>query len=1315
MRIIGQGSPKERLAACARRAVIALAVGVLTLVVALAQAADVDLRLRFAWGSASQSPQKWHGKITVAGATLDALQPLGIEADEAAALRLVDNQILVAPLVRRAFDGCDVTIVGDETAIVKVELQYSPESPAKVIEVPLGQLRAEQFRSPLDDLGGDLLIHRTPGDKLRVRLDRDHLVFQPNEAIKLQLTADLKAEAAESPLTVRAGLYRTGSSDVLWENTVPYDPASAEPLSFEFAAPPQESAYRVALTVQRPAGLARRLVPWDKNDNVVASREMELVVVDPAQRLPQLSDQWEVVSTIEPASSSWWQRAGQWTQFDKLPGFSTPRPLGNVRPGAVAGSSLGLVELPAKTASGEDAGPAGDDAPWQAYLLPVRRVGEPHAVEIELPRGVRHHLAVSVVEPDAAGRVLAFGRDCGVYDDGVIHTPGQDAAVETHRIVFWPRTKSPALLLANRSDAQPVQYGKIRLLRRATVAAPTETEETIASDSSRRLVAAYIGTPRFAESLGAAEERDAVSGLSVDGWNTFLLGANRLAQQLRAGGYNAAIISVAAEGSSLTPIERFGASPRFDTGLLSGVGADPVRKDVLEVLLRVFDREGLKLIPAVQLGAPMPGLEALAAQPAGNPGVQWFGRDGRSWGQHFPADAAVTPRYNLLQAEVQAEVGVVTDQLLTRYGKHPALAGLAVQLTGSGYGVLPGLAWGMDDATVARFAAAAQVALPAEGPGRFQQRFGLLLGQYLPAWKQWRSDQVTQFYAGLAARVARDRPELQLSLCTEDMLSGAVASERLRQAVGGRAPLDDAFDELGVDLERLAATPGISVLRPRRLGAEESVDSRAADQRINAAQEFDHALAGQPNAGELLFHGAARLRLASFDAQSPFGADKTYLALNSASVPAGDGARQALIGALASHDFITLASGGESLLLAENDGYRDALRAFQELPPASADVRTERRQPVTLRVYREENSTTICLLNESRWPVDVTLPLEGDGDLVWRQLGADSQTQSAAAAMAANPPSTGSLAAGPQKWTLTLPPFGMHARRFSSRSMRIGAFTPQVSPAAAADLARRVEEIQQRMMSLNIERPYHELQNPEFDLVDDNGRLRGWQPRMGQAGAVDVAMDEKVDDVQPAGRSVHLRSEDALGVAVQSHLFAIPATGQILVRAKVRAADLQPGARLYAWIEYESGGVMQPRHFPLGDAETLTSTWVEREFAFDELPLASTGKMRVQFHLTGHGQAWVDDVRLYDLRFAEAQVVELSKRLMGAQAALEEGQLIDCQRLVDGYLPRRLVENIPPPMLAAKPSDMAPATPEAAAAPKGMGARIKGIVPRILR
>jgi hypothetical protein len=210
-----------------------------------------------------------------------------------------------------------------------------------------------------------------------------------------------------------------------------------------------------------------------------------------------------------------------------------------------------------------------------------------------------------------------------------------------------------------------------------------------------------------------------------------------------------------------------------------------------------------------------------------------------------------------------------------------------------------------------------------------------------------------------------------------------------------------------------------------------------------------------------------------------------------------------------------------------------------------------------------------------------------------------------------------------------------------------------------------------------------------------------------------VAVEDKADAVRPVGRSVHLRSEDALGVAVQSHLFAIPETGQLMVRAHVRTAELQPGAQLYAWVEYESGGAMRQRYVAVG-GEPQGGAWQDCEFAVEDLPLASDGQMRVQFHLTGVGQAWVDDVRLYDLRFGDAQRMELSKRLLGAKAALEEGQLMDCQRLVDGYLPRRLVEYIPPPALAAKPSDVSPTAPEKSA-PKGVGARIKGMVPRILR
>src|SRR5690606_38864301 len=103
-------------------------------------------------------------------------------------------------------------------------------------------------------------------------------------------------------------------------------------------------------------------------------------------------------------------------------------------------------------------------------------------------------------------------------------------------------------------------------------------------------------------------------------------------------------------------------------------------------------------------------------------------------------------------------------------------------------------------------------------------------------------------------------------------------------------------------------------------------------------------------------------------------------------------------------------------------------------------------------------------------------------------------------------------------------------------------------------------------------------------------------------------------------------------------------------------------------------------------------------------------------HLAGPGQAWIDDVRLYDLRFSKSQRDALAKRLYAAKTALEENQFIDCQRLVEGYWPRRLVEYLPPTSLAGKPADAA-AAPAASdgKSSKGFNDRLRGIVPRILR
>ena len=106
----------------------------------------------------------------------------------------------------------------------------------------------------------------------------------------------------------------------------------------------------------------------------------------------------------------------------------------------------------------------GGEASWEAYWLPVARPGTPHVLEIDYPSDVPQTVGVSIVEPNAAGAVTAVNVDSG-FD--VTQPPAAESGPPRwlrHRIVFWPRSKLPIVLVSNRSQRGPAVYGKIRVL-----------------------------------------------------------------------------------------------------------------------------------------------------------------------------------------------------------------------------------------------------------------------------------------------------------------------------------------------------------------------------------------------------------------------------------------------------------------------------------------------------------------------------------------------------------------------------------------------------------------------------------------------------------------------------------------------------------------------------------------------------------------------------------------------------------------------------------------------------------------------------------
>ena len=109
-------------------------------------------------------------------------------------------------------------------------------------------------------------------------------------------------------------------------------------------------------------------------------------------------------------------------------------------------------------------------------------------------------------------------------------------------------------------------------------------------------------------------------------------------------------------------------------------------------------------------------------------------------------------------------------------------------------------------------------------------------------------------------------------------------------------------------------------------------------------------------------------------------------------------------------------------------------------------------------------------------------------------------------------------------------------------------------------------------------------------------------------------------------------------------------------------------------------------------ADAIRSEWGQYVFQVDDLPLEGLTSLRVRFDLMGPGEVWIDDVQVFGLAFSQPEMVELSKLITLADVKLQNGQIGDCLRLLEGYWPRFLEENVPLPA-GAVPSETAAAKP----------------------
>ncbi len=1057
----------------------------------------VQMRLRIEWGGGSQ--RRWQGTIAVDDGQLSAATPLGIEADESGTMWIDQGRLVVRSRSLRAYDGVDVLVTAPLESKLRVSLTGSrADGPAKgetdketLVIAPLKQIVDELFSGSLDTTGNRLLARRTPGDKLRVSMERDSLVFGPGEKFDFNVQPYFIGLTQGTKLHVNARLMSVPAGRVSWtderELTVndSFQPLPPEPLSLQ--VPEQEGVYDLVLVASRRS-LTDRL-GWR---TLTEERRVQLAVVageSPNPATPPVP--FEMIVEIDPANPAWWDRL---KQLPLLPGMRRG-PLGN---GDVAPwqHSLGpLVQL----------GPGGrePDISWEAYPLPVGRPGQPHLLEIEYPSDVPQTLGISIIEPNAAGAVGPIGLDSGFFIPAEQATTGEPKLLK-HRLVFWPHTSSPLVLMTNRQHGTRATYGKVRLL--GPKAPSLKTLEGLSRElpgigreipglgrelpglaldplpeahlprafppdaKSHRLLAAYFDRPLLAENFSAEQSTDGWSGQSgrtLDDWTTMTQASSRLAEYVNYVGYNAAVVSVLADGSTLYPSSLVESTPRYDDGALFANGQDPVRKDVLELMLRVFDREQLRLVPAIEFSAPLAELEAIRRRGGSEAvGIELIGRDGRPWlANHRPRDE-LAPYYNPLNSRVQEAMLAVISEVVDRCAKHSSFEGIAIQLAADGYAQMPGAEWGYDEDTLARFERETRVDLGPSGADELPRRVALLAGRYRDTWLQWRAKTLSNFYRRAAAELSAARPQAVLFLAMADVFHRNDLESQLRPSLPQTIAPEELLLNVGIDPKEYREITNLAILRPRRYAPMTSLEGQAANLQLNQSAELDAVLSKQAHGGAIFKHERQEARLASFDAKSPFR--KTHARLVSIVSPSGASNRQRFTHAMATDDCQTLVDGGWLLPMGQEDDLREMVTVFRQLPAQPFETLGSPGQPAVVRCLRHEGRAWLYAVNDSPWNTTVTLPIGIPDRCRLEQLG----TRRAVTIQGE----------GVQRvCTIDLGPYELVGAVFSDENVQFASPKIKLPGQIAENLEARIRDLWSRTASLKNPSPFEGLANADFE------------------------------------------------------------------------------------------------------------------------------------------------------------------------------------------------------------------------------------------
>ena len=959
-------------------------------------AATTSCRLRISWGGGQN--QAWQGALATVDGELFDVVPLGLARDSSVSAIAADkNTIQIRQLSPANYDGFDFSFTGKSSA--QINITMASQNGAEIQwqrSVTIAELLSQPLNEPLDDFQHGISITRVPGDEVQFECGRDHMVFAPDEPFRAQIRLNRSAlKSVDGNCKVTLVPARESSPVLMAQATelTVDDSGSSGTISFDMEAPPTEGVYDIVIEVDRSNGnrnFPAGLLPANINGLTISGksaavvRRIQLVVLDSQQRQPLASETYEQILLTTPAQLI--RPENRWMR-----GINQPsRPLSS--------QPARLVEDQGRSWWQLDAGQ------WQAIPLGPTVAGAPHVVEIQYAPGHPIAVGLSVLDFDANGQVPIQGADSGIRVPNSVANAMRNSAnanmdldaapaIATHRLTFWPRSKECYLLVANQSANQEAKLGSVRVLSSAAQQLPASAPVTKAAGSQpNRQRLAFCDTANFAQGLNVEKLFDSSVGQPLDDWLVFYQGTMRLVEYLKAHHYQGAVIPVVVDGGALYPSQLLRSSPKNDSGTFQSLGQDPVRKDVLRLLLQIFERENLTLVPALEFADPLANIELERGQQNANASTRSF--EMIDFSGH-PADLSDShlPRYNPLSPVVQSHAVNVVDELVRRYSRQSALGGVAIVCRPQTWTLLPGRQYGYDIETLTRFYQSLPQSPPV--PDNYAAIQQQLFGELADSWVQWRADQMSAFYSQLAGTIRAQIPQARLLLAPIGLHENEEMQSILSPSLHASVNIKQLLLRSGFDRQQLNLVPGLVLLKSETISSGSSLAESRVAENIRTLPEFQSYFnSANGESGTLSWHQGSWAHFAKLQTLDPFDQQTGRLIRHHQLDPAGRWSRESMADALFHQDSTWLIDGGVSLVMGQEDAIADFANVFAQLPrdrftdvPYSGDwaeanlPKSHERGlgcPVAVRTLRTGSQLWFYCVNDSPWPTKVKLYFQNE-------------------------------------------------------------------------------------------------------------------------------------------------------------------------------------------------------------------------------------------------------------------------------------------------------------------------------------------------